>query len=180
MNLICCSLADLIAIAGEDSAKKALSSFCVSKDKELENWIRNNAFSYEKSHNARTFLFVTDDLEVVALFSLALNVFPVPEKYSRSLRNKITGFGRFTHDNVPCFLLGQFARHDSYSKEDISGKEMLLYVIDKIRDARKIAGGRFLMLDCGDHMVSYYEGLGFKFVDKAADKDGLNQMVLFL
>lgn len=165
---------------GEETTRNVVSAFTVEKDLDVQTWFREKALAYEKSGNARTFLFLSESLEVVAMFSLALNVFTIPEKCSRRLRDDLTGYGHKMHKVVPCFLLGQFARDDSHSNLEISGKEMFIVVLEKIQKAREIVGGRFLMVDCKDSMIPYYEKLGFEFADKSPIKEGLNQMFLML
>ena len=49
------TLPQFIAYVGEDRAKEALSSFSVVRNPDVENFIRRNAFNYQKSHNARTY-----------------------------------------------------------------------------------------------------------------------------
>ena len=45
-------LREFIALVGEDRALKALSSFSVKRNPDVENFIRTNAVAYEKSDNA--------------------------------------------------------------------------------------------------------------------------------
>ena len=49
MTLKCMELREFIARVGEDRALKALSSFSVKRNPDVESFIRNNAVAYEKS-----------------------------------------------------------------------------------------------------------------------------------
>ena len=46
MTLKCMELCEFIARVGEDEAEKALSSFSVKRNPDVENFIRNNAIAY--------------------------------------------------------------------------------------------------------------------------------------
>lgn len=180
MILQCCSLNEYVSRVGEETALRVFSQFTVGKDSDLQRWFRESAIAYEKSDNARTFLFITEDLEIVAFFSLALSILKIPPDCPRSLRDKITGYGRKQHEYVPCFLLGQFARDDEYSNSCISGREMLCFVVERINAARDFVGGRFLMAECSKHMISYYEGLGFRNIENPGENGDLFKMILLL
>ena len=59
MTLKCMELREFIDLVGEDRALKALSSFSVKRNPDVENFIRTNAVAYEKSDNARTYLLLS-------------------------------------------------------------------------------------------------------------------------
>ncbi len=49
MTLKCMELREFIARVGEDEAGKALSSFSVKGNPDVENFIQSNAIAYEKN-----------------------------------------------------------------------------------------------------------------------------------
>ena len=107
------SISEYVEILGEDRAKKALSSFSVIRNPDVEKFIRNNAFSYQKSHNARTYIIVDDSFLLSGYFTLSMACMVIPEGISSNLKKKMRGFGRYSAETVPCFLLGQIAREDT-------------------------------------------------------------------
>ena len=97
--------------------EKALSSFSVKRNPDVENFIRTNAVAYEKSDNARTYLVMTENIDILGYFSLALSVVDIPSEISKAMMKKMRGFGRYSADSVPCYLLGQLARDDNASHD---------------------------------------------------------------
>ena len=84
-------LRGFIARAGEDEAQKALSSFSVKRNPDVENFIRSHAIDYEKRDNAKTNLVVSDDIDILGYFSLALSVVDIPPGISKAMMRKMRG-----------------------------------------------------------------------------------------
>ena len=171
------TLPQFIAIMGENKAKEALSSFSVGRNKDVENFIRNNAFSYQSSNNARTYIIVDESFMVSGYFTLAMACMEIPDGISKNLKKRMQGFGRYSADSVPCFLIGQIAREDTTPQQMLHLSDMLNIAIDYILQAQEIVGGRFISLDCLDALVPLYEKHGFQKTGKTGD---LNQMIMFI
>lgn len=170
-------LQEFIACVREDEAKKALSSFSVKRNPDVENFIRKNAVAYEKSNNARTYLVMTEDIDILGYFSLALSVVNIPSRISKAMMKKIRGFGRYSADSVPCYLLGQLAREDNASHDDLMIRDFIDFAIEYVMAAKQYVGGRFLLIDCVDDLVDLYERHDFIRINKTGD---LNQLIMFL
>ena len=138
--LKCMELSEFIARVGEDRALKALSSFSVKRNPDVESFIRNNAVAYE-------------------------------------MMRKMRGFGRYSADSVPCYLLGQLARDDNASHDDLMMRDFIDFAIEYAMAAKQYVGGRFLLVDCVDELVDLYERHDFSKINKAGV---LNQLVMFL
>lgn len=54
------SLSDLIKENGEEVTQDILSSFSVSRNPDVEGFIYDSAIAYEKSNNARSFIFIDE------------------------------------------------------------------------------------------------------------------------
>lgn len=171
------SLHDLIDESGEEIANEILSSFCISRNPDVEHFIRKQAVSYEKSNNARSFIFVNETGKPLGFMSLALTTLTVPENISASLKKRLRGFGRFSSENVPCYLIGQLARLDPTDREELSGDAMFAEVAHAVETARRMFGGRIVSVDCIDELVDYYKDRGFTPLNKI---DDLNQMVYLI
>ena len=143
-------LREFIALVGEDRALKALSSFSVKRNPDVESFIRNNAVAYEKSDNARTYLVMTENIDILGYlnidilgyFSLALSVVDIPSGISKAMMKKMRGFGRYSADSVPCYLLGQLARDDNASHDDLMMRDFIDFAIEYIMVAKQYVGGR--------------------------------------
>ena len=175
--LKCMELQEFIACVGEDEAKKALSSFSVKRNPDVENFIRKNAVAYEKSNNARTYLVMSEDIDILGYFSLSLSVVDIPSEISKAMMKKMRGFGRYSADSVPCYLLGQLAREDNVSHEDLMMRDFIDFAIEYVMVAKQSVGGRFLLIDCIDDLVDLYERHDFIRINKTGE---LNQLVMFL
>lgn len=177
MRLECTELREFIDLVGEDRAIKALSSFSVRRNPDVENFIRNNAVAYEKSDNARTYLVTNENDDILGYFSLALSVVDIPSGISKAMMKKMRGFGRYSADSVPCYLLGQLARDDNASHDDLMMQDFIDFAIEYVMAAKQYVGGRFLLIDCVDDLVELYEKYDFIRINKTGD---LNQLIMFL
>lgn len=171
------SLFDLLAETGEEAIKEILSHFCVSRNHDVEHFIQNLAVPYEKSNNARTFLFLSDNQKPLGFVSLSLTSLVLPSGISENLKKKLRGYGRSSSESIPCYLIGQLARFDSVVKEELSGNDMFSIIADDIDAAYQIFGGRVVSIDCSDELVHYYEKRGFVVLNKIGN---LNQMVYLI
>ena len=171
------SLSDLIESNGEEIAIDILSSFCVSRNPDVEHFIHELSVPYEKSCNARSFIFLSDTRVPMGFLSLALTTLLIPEGLSAGLKKRIRGFGRSSSERIPCYLIGQIARLDTSGKEDKVGDYMFSIVSKAVHDTRKLFGGRVVSVDCTDNLVQYYMKRGFILLNKT---DDLNQMVYFI
>ena len=177
MRLECTELREFMDLVGEDKALQALSSFSVKRNPDVENFIRTNAVAYEKSDNARTYLVTNENDDILGYFSLALSVVDIPPGISKAMMKKMRGFGRYSADSVPCYLLRQLARDDNASHNDLMMRDFIDFAIEYVIAAKQYVGGRFLLIDCVDDLVDLYERHGFVKINKTGD---LNQLIMFL
>ena len=144
--------------------------------------------AYEKSDNARTYLVTNENDDILGYFSLALSVVDIyfslalsvvdiPPGISKAMMKKMRGFGRYSADSVPCYLLGQLARDDNASHDDLMMRDFIDFAIEYVMAAKQYVGGRFLLIDCVDDLVDLYERHDFIKINKTGD---LNQLIMFL
>ena len=101
----------------------------------------------------------------------------IPSEISKAMMKKMRGFGRYSADSVPCYLLGQLAREDNVSHEDLMMRDFIDFAIEYVMVAKQSVGGRFLLIDCIDDLVDLYERHDFIRINKTGE---LNQLVMFL
>ena len=171
------SISDLIEKEGERITKEILSSFSVSRNQDVEHFIYDLAIPYEKSNNARSFLFLNDLRKPIGFVSLAFTTLCIPNTISGEMKKRLKGFGRLTSESIPCYLIGQLARFDNTNKKILSGNVMFSAISDAIRIAHQVFGGRVVSVDCIDELVPYYMQRGFIPLNKIED---LNQMVYLI
>ena len=81
----------------------------------------------------------------------------------------LRGYGKRDARSVGCYLIGQFARDDSYTSYDISGTDMFSETKILLELARSIVGGRFVAIDCVKELIPFYEKNGFVTVNQHSD-----------
>ncbi len=138
---------------------------------------RVNAIPYNKHHNARTYLIVDNSFLICGYVTLAMACMEIPEGISTSLRRKMQGYGRYSATSVPCFLIGQLAREEGTPERELRLGDILGIALRIIKEAQDLVGGRFILVDCIDKLVSLYEKHGFRKVCKTGE---LNQMIMFI
>lgn len=171
------SLSDLIKENGEEVTQDILSSFSVSRNPDVECFIHDSAIAYEKSNNARSFIFINESGRPLGFVSLALSYLKLPENASNSLKKRLRGYGRLSSDIIPCYLIGQLARLDNVDKEDLPGNVIFSTIDYAVKEAQRFFGGRIISVDCVDDFVQYYINRGFVHLNKI---DDLNQMVYLM
>lgn len=179
-------LQTLIDTAGEDrtALMQILSSFSCAKDHDIENFIRNRAVEFEELSKAKTYLICDEtvlrdegQLLILGYISLALKVLQIPGGLSIRERKELDGYrGKHRGEpitDIPCYLIGQLARNEGVSKEQLSGKELIEEAQRIIMAAVEAVGGRFMMIECHDDpkLLKFYGDNGFKEVARIADAD---------
>lgn len=183
MPYIIATLIDLIDEADTEDLKKNLNeyleSFNCKKNLDIQNFLREKSILYEKQNNSVTYLILNDDTEILAFFTLAIKNLVVESKseelsISKNLIRKLRGFGGSRTNEIPGILIGQLARNDRFSKENISGQQILRLVLNKIDEIQRQIGGRFILVDCITKLIPYYEDFDFTKVGKS---NKLNKLV---
>lgn len=118
------------------------------------------------------------EIQIIAYFTLALKTLHIAKETSKSTRKKIDGLSK-TKDEVPGYLIGQLARNDYYFGE-ITGKEIIDYAINIVKQATGFVGGRFVLVECKENekLIKLYNDNGFTKLQK--DNDGLVQLFKIL
>jgi len=144
---------------------------------EISAYLRENAIIMEKKDLSRTYISITEDLEIMGFVTLGIKCMTVPDDnlLSNSAQRQMN-IESDTHV-AQAFLLGQLSR--SETSVSGQGREFMAFAVEMLGKAKKIVGCRVVRLDCKDDLVEYYENLGFNLVGKNKNK-GLNQMIKFI
>lgn len=161
-----------------------LSSFSCAKDHDIENFIRNRAVEFEELSKAKTYLICDEtvlrdegQLLILGYISLALKVLQIPGGLSIRERKELDGYrGKQRGEpitDIPCYLIGQLARNEGVSNEQLSGRELIEEAQRIIMTAVEAVGGRFMMIECHDDskLLKFYGDNGFKEIARIADAD---------
>ncbi|HOO34193.1 MAG TPA: hypothetical protein PLB99_13755 [Thermotogota bacterium] len=118
-------------------------------------------------------------------YSIAMQVFKIPEQYSNRKRKELDGFNAKIKGEkiteVPAYLIGQFAKNDLFGDE-ISGELLMQYCLNTVLDAQQNAAGRVIMLECKDEpkLISFYNRFDFDRVERDYSENELIQMIRVL
>ncbi len=174
------SLTELILTLGESNVCDLLQTYVSAHEKEnpdVSAYLRENAIPMEKRDLSRTYLSVTEDLEILGFVTLGIKCMTIPE--DSLLSNSVQRQMNIEHETrvAQAFLLGQLSR--SEASVSGQGREFMAFAMEMLTEAKKIVGCRMVRLDCKDDLIGYYESLGFRLVGKNKNK-GLNQMIKFI
>ncbi|MDB8437707.1 hypothetical protein [Turicibacter sanguinis] len=160
--------------------KQAFSEFKCARENDLEVFLRTKCLDYEQAGNCRTFLILDEKqlnehskLSIVAFFSTAIAPLDI-SALGKKVRKRLHGPVPLSKQLMSVFLIGQLGRNDSYSKEQMPGEVIINECFAAIERAKKIIGGRILLVECRGHLLSFYEKYGFIRVSK--DESELYQL----
>lgn len=184
-NLAEYPLYDLLKILEESKIKLILSSFTCLKNKDVQDFLKNDSVENEKIAKSRTYVFIEEGtLNTVGYYTLANKVFEIDSNISGNKKNKIRGQVFGTNDNhIPSILIGQLGK-----KDELKSKRgfLLTSALSKILEIHELLGVRLVYLECENNsrLIKYYESFNFvTYVDKDGDliknEGGLIKMYLF-
>lgn len=175
----------MIEISDEQKAQELISSFICSKDQDVEMFLKHKAVSFEKAGKSRTFFIFDEDAEsfnVLAYYTLALQVLKVPSSFSNREVKKIDGFSAKIRGEritaVPAILIGQVGKNDLY-QESLTGFKLMQYCLSTLFDGQAQLGGRVVMLECKDipYLIDFYKQFGFIKLERDCQEDELVQLI---
>ncbi len=82
-------------MSDEAKAQELISIFACKKDEDIENFLKNRAISFEKLGKSRTFFIYDeneDDFQILAYFTLAIQVLKVHDMISNRKAKSLDGF----------------------------------------------------------------------------------------
>lgn len=172
MELRVVQLCHLLEEFGDDIVKDIIADFFCQKNKDVEEFLKDKAITYEKHHKGRTFLVLginQDKLIIVAYFTLAASLIKI-DQASGTQRRRMLGTGFESNQQLSAILIGQLGKNDIY-KSFISGKDLLGLALDRVLQANQLIGGRIVYLECEDKQIlkDFYEDIGLILY---VDKDG--------
>lgn len=181
LDYIVVSVADLKEQFEDLSAlKQAFNEFKCERENDLEVFLRDKCLTYEQAGNCRTFLILDEKqleehskLSIVAFFSTAIAPLDISD-LGRKVKKKLHGPVPLNKDLISVFLIGQLGRNDDYSKELMPGELIINECFAAIERAKKIVGGRILLVECRQHLLKFYKK--HQFVDVSKGKDNLYQL----
>lgn len=165
MNYEVINILDMIDSVGEDTVNAVLSEFSCSRNKEIENFVRNNAVIFAKKKMSITYLVYSEEGNLAAIFTLAHKALEIKDNgLSETVRKKLRRFSNLDESTdtytVSAFLIGQFGKNDSYPGENISGADLMNFTLSILLKVQHDIGGSIVYLDCEENekLINFYIG----------------------
>lgn len=169
---------------GESDARKLLSSFSCPLNPDVENFLHRTAIEFDKQGIASTYLIMASykkEYVLCGYFTLAIKSFCLDKSCipNAKWRKRLNKFARFDNKAqsyiISAPLIGQLGKNfaNGYDKL-ISGDELLLLALNKVREMQYIAGGKIVYLECEQKqpLIEFYERNGFvNFGERLLDRD---------
>jgi hypothetical protein len=135
------------------------------RDKDVEGFLKNKSFDYERRNKSRTYLIFDDGNEtLLGYYTLSLKSLRFTEAVSKSTIKNVDGYSNKVN-SVGIVLIGQFGKDEVLAKS-VAGSQLFERCLKTVYEARRIVGGRFVMLECLDidKIVAFYRDC-FDFTD---------------
>lgn len=186
------SLEQLEQIAGDECLAAMLESFSCPLNKHVEKFIRRDAIQSERLGATVTYLALSDKDEVLGFFTLVLKPFTVPVGgLSSRNRRLIERFSELDEEHnaytAALYLIAHLGKNFALDVENrISGAELLGLAFDVLRKARKLVGGKLVLIDREmdrPKLLDFYQSNGFRSWNRRfSKKDAIeyDQMVCVL
>lgn len=159
------NILDLLETVGEDEVKDALSDFSCPQNKEIENFIHNNAIEFAKRKMSITHLVFAEDGQILAYFTLTHKPSNVSDGLlSKTSQKKLAMHARLDNSiqafSVSAFLIAQFGKNENViGTEGISGNQLMDFVFSVLQNVQRQIGGGVVFLECEDkpELLKFYQ-----------------------
>ena len=171
------SLYDLInQEIGKDKIMTILSDFSCPLNLDVEHFIHEKAYDFERVGLARTYLIFAQPephcTYLAAIYSLGQSDVQLSDDIKPRHKKKMFGTSYPIGRNVKTLLIGQLAKNytNGYNKY-ISGDILMGLIFSRIRDIHILFPSVVTHIDCKDdeHLKKYYERYGFSLFKKNRD-----------
>lgn len=166
------NLKDIYNTLGEEKTKEILKDFKCELNKDVEIFIKEKAIEFSKQDISRTYIVMSqykDKNVLVGYFAITNKVTSIKKiKLSETKRKRLLKFAVYDKESksysIALPLIGQLGKNyfNDYNKL-VTGDILLKLACDKIKEAQKLLGGRFVFLECEDtpKLKDFYEQNGF-------------------
>lgn len=166
------NLKDIYNYLGQERTQNILNDYKCELNKDVEYFLKEKAIEFSKQDISRTYIVMSQYKEkdvLVGYFAITNKVTNIRKvKLSESKKKRLLKYAVYDASskcyNIALPLIGQIGKNytNNYNKL-ISGDILLKLACDKIKEAQKLLGGRFIFLECEDkpELKDFYESNGF-------------------
>ena len=159
------NILNLIDSIGEDSVREILSGFSCPKNPEIENFVKKNAIDFAKKKVSVTHLIVSEDNELLAIYTLTHKALEIdPSGMSASMVKKLSRFAQKNEPDgkfvVSAFLIAQLGKNLGASESDqLPGNTIMSEAMSKLLTVQRDVGGGIVYLECEDNpkLLAFYQ-----------------------
>lgn len=132
-----------------------------SYEKDLVDFLREDAFDNQEKNISLTYLFIDKRNNLIAGYltvladSISLNTQLKEEFRSRNIKYK----------SLPAMKIGRICVDDRYLRQGL-GRSIMLFTYKLVYRINKIAGCRFITLDSKNDSLHFYKRFGFEVLRK--------------
>lgn len=160
---------DIIGTNKELEFIEAVNMFSC-KDDDVETFLKNKAFEYEKRNKSRTYLILDDlhlyknEIIILGYFTLSLKALWFSSDVSKNKIKIIDGFSKDIKLTAT-ILIGQFGK-DQNNAKNIDGNELFAECLKVVYDIHNRIGNRIVLLECIDFekIVNFYKKNNFEIL----------------
>jgi len=178
---------------GGESFFESIATSFISKNEDVEQFLRQKAVQATKLNTAATYLVISYEnkkLDLLGYFTLATKMLTLKQSSLTKTESKsISRFGYFDEDSqsykLPAILIAQFSRNFHKDSNSISGSDLMDIALEKIRDILHSTSGKAVFLECepSEKIIEFYinnnfQQLGNTIISK--DNKELTQLYMIL
>ena len=175
---------------GEKELKELFAEFFCSKNKDVEQFLKEQSIEFTKKNQSVTYLlFAKKTGSLQGDFTLAIKPISLKaEQFSNTAKRKIARVSQYDEINktytLAAYLIAQLGKNFANSvNENISGTQLLQSAIEIIKEIQKMIGGMvvFLETENSEQLLDFYEKKNqFKRFDirESSTKKDLNYIQL--
>lgn len=173
----------MLSALEESDVKNVLSSFSSPKNKDVEDFLKNNAIPFARQNLAPTNLVYVYCDKVYFLCGYFTLTIKTIEVYKRDVGSKtfdkLKKFGTYDKNLKKCIipapLIAQLGKNYADGRDQLMpGSELLQIACKEVKKAQRIVGGKVVYLECEDvgKLTDFYKRNGFKeFARRRLDSD---------
>lgn len=159
------NIVDMADAIGETNLKQLLSDFYCPRNKEIQHFVRNNAYEFARKKLSVTYLVMNEDSCIAAVFTLAHKAVEIGNtRLSNSKRKKMNRYATLDLESdsytVSAFLIAQFGKNFALDAEKrLNGNVLMDLAFEVLARVQHEIGGGVVFLECEDSpkLLDFYQ-----------------------
>lgn len=199
MSSVVVPLLDLVALKGEEEARRILTGFsCNGLNDEVESYLKDTALRHTRKNTSVTHLVMTPDCsECLAYYTLAIKPFAITaSRLNNKQKKEMRDVAKMRKDAldpsnknflISAYLIAQLGRNFAAPKDaHVTGRDLFAIIFSQINAIRNQVGGKVVFVEyekSKPKLLEFYQKHGFqefKVPSDGIDNEKLGQMFYFM